>query len=96
MPIDAEQVRHIAALAQLDLDDPTVERFRNQLQKILDYVAMLDSLDVSSIEPTARTLARGQPLRADAVISSLSRDQAQQNAPDSAAGQFRVPRVLGS
>ena len=94
MPIDAEQVRYIASLAQLELDDPTVERFRHQLQEILDYVAVLATLDVSSIEPTAHALGRGQPLRADAVAHSLPRDRAQENAPDAAAGHFRVPRVL--
>jgi aspartyl-tRNA(Asn)/glutamyl-tRNA(Gln) amidotransferase subunit C len=94
VPIDSREVRRIAALAQLELDDETVERFRHQLEAILDHVAMLDSLGVDRIPPTSHARAEATPLRADEVRASLTDQEALGNAPDAAAGHFRVPRVI--
>ena len=95
MPIDAEQVKHIARLARLNLDDVTVERLRHELQTILEHVALLDEVDVDSIPPAVNPLAREPRLREDQVAPGAGTEQALRNAPDSGAGHFRVPRVLG-
>lgn len=94
MPIHSDEVRRIAALAELDLDDPTVERFRDQLQAILDHVAMLDALGVERIPPTSHAGAEPIPLRSDEAGGSLEIDEALRNAPDASRGHFRVPRVI--
>jgi aspartyl-tRNA(Asn)/glutamyl-tRNA(Gln) amidotransferase subunit C len=95
MRIDSEEVRRIAQLARLALDDDTVERFRGQLQSILDHVAMLDTLGVEGVAPTAHPLDARQPLRADSVAPSLPVEEALRGAPEALAGLFRVPKVLG-
>ena len=46
MAIDSAEVRRIARLAHLDLDEATIEAFTDQLQSILDYVAVLEELDL--------------------------------------------------
>jgi aspartyl-tRNA(Asn)/glutamyl-tRNA(Gln) amidotransferase subunit C len=94
VPIDAAEVRRIAELAQLELDIASVERFRHELGSILDYIALLDELEVDDVAPF--TLARGaeQKLRADGPRSCLSVGDALANAPDAAERHFRVPRVL--
>ena len=94
MSIDAGEVRRIAALALLDLDDATVERFREQLAAILDYVATLDDLGVDRIAPTEHVRGGSSGSRADAIVPSLPIDEVLRGAPDSAAGLFRVPKVL--
>jgi aspartyl-tRNA(Asn)/glutamyl-tRNA(Gln) amidotransferase subunit C len=94
LPIDSQEVLRIAALAHLELDAESVETFRDQLQQILEYVAVLGELDVDATEPTHHPIGRGQVLRADAVTACLSREETLGNAPDAAAGLFRVPRVL--
>ena len=95
MAIDNAEVRRIAGLANLELDDATLETFRLQLQSILDYVSMLEELDVRAIEATSASLVDEQRLRDDEELPQLSDDEALANAPDAAAGHFRVPRVLG-
>ncbi len=94
MPIDPAEVRRIAALARLGLDERTVETFRHQLQTILDHVAMLDRLDVDAVPPTAGLSETGQPLRADRRHACLPERDALGNAPDAAMNLFRVPRVI--
>ena len=97
MSIDAGEVKRIAALARLTLDDATVARFQEQLGAILEYVATLDDLGALRCEPTKSTgHARCDPagLRPDEVRPSLPIDEVLRDAPDASAGFFRVPRVL--
>ena len=94
VPIDAREVRHIASLAKLDLDDKTVEQFRHQLQAILDYVALLAEVDVSDVPPTTSPVEGGRSPREDRPAPSLSPEEALANAPDASDDHFRVPRVI--
>ena len=68
--------------------------FRGQLAAILDYVASLDELGVELIAPTQHAPLGAVELRADEVVASLPIDEVLRGAPDSAAGLFRVPKVL--
>ena len=66
----------------------------HHLDGILDYVAQLEGLDVSGVEPTTHTVPLEMYLRPDAVVETLSRDEVMANAPDHAEGMFRVPRIV--
>ena len=94
MPIDTAEVKRIAGLARLDLDGEAVERLGNQLQACLDYVSMLEELDVEAIPPTSQPVPQEPHLRDDEPRPSVTRQEALSNAPDPAAGHFGVPRVL--
>ena len=94
MPIDAAEVRRIAELAQLELDEASVETFRHQLHSILDYMALLDELEVDDVAPSTHARGSEHGLRADEARPCLSVGEALANAPHAAANQFRVPRVL--
>lgn len=95
MAIDPAEVRRIAQLAHLELDDATVVEFAEQLESILHHVAALDELDLGEVPPTRWALEAGGRLREDIEQPGLTAEQALANAPDAAAGHFRVPRVLG-
>jgi aspartyl-tRNA(Asn)/glutamyl-tRNA(Gln) amidotransferase subunit C len=92
-----EQVIAIAALAQLELDPQEIELFARQLGEILAYADEVQQVDTTSIPPTASVVTRYPSDRQDAVLPSLTPEQALANAPDPATrhGLFRVPRVLG-
>ena len=94
MSIDREQVLHIARLARLRLSDEEVERFQSQLGVILDYADSLSSVDTSGVEPTTHAVPLQITAREDVVEARLERDDVLRNAPDSADGQFRVPKVV--
>ena len=89
--IDREQVLHVARLARLRLDDGEVERMATELSGILDHVEAMSALDLDGVEPTSRVVDAENVLRADETAPSLAREQALANAPDPAAGSFRVP-----
>jgi aspartyl-tRNA(Asn)/glutamyl-tRNA(Gln) amidotransferase subunit C len=94
MAISREQVQHVARLARVKLDDDQVEHYREDLSSILDYVDKLEELDVSEVEPTAHAGTVEPRLRDDEVEQRLDHDAILKNAPDSEAGQFRVPKVV--
>ncbi len=94
MAISREQVLHIARLARVELSDDEVERYREDLSSILDYVDKLAELDVEGVEPTTHAVALESRLREDAVEQRLSHEDVLNNAPDSEDGQFRVPKVV--
>jgi aspartyl-tRNA(Asn)/glutamyl-tRNA(Gln) amidotransferase subunit C len=93
--ITPDDVRHVARLARLSLSEAEVARFVPQLESILDYVAMMDKLDVSNVEPMAHTLPLSNVLREDVVTPSLPVEKVLQNAPETDGPFFKVPKVIG-
>ncbi|HKY34178.1 MAG TPA: Asp-tRNA(Asn)/Glu-tRNA(Gln) amidotransferase subunit GatC [Candidatus Polarisedimenticolia bacterium] len=96
MKITLDEVKRIAALAQLDLTAADLERMRGQLDQILRYVDHLAELDTTGVEPAEGLVAGGgPPLREDEPAPCLPPDEALANAPESGAGHFKVPKVIG-
>lgn len=94
MSLTLTEVDHIANLARLKLTDEEKTRYLQQLSSILDYVAMLQELDTSSIQPMSGVLPPQCPLRADIPADSLSTEQLLKEAPEIVKNQFRVPPVF--
>ncbi|MGC1106912.1 MAG: Asp-tRNA(Asn)/Glu-tRNA(Gln) amidotransferase subunit GatC [Candidatus Acidiferrales bacterium] len=98
MKISREDVLHVAELAHLELTEPEVEKFRQQLDGILSYIDKLKQLDVSGVEPMAQVLeAHAAPeatLRDDVVRRSDVSKTILEQAPHAKAPYFRVPRVI--
>ena len=89
--IDREQVLHVARLARLRLSDDEVGRMGAELSTILDHIEKLNELDLEGVEPTSHVVEVENVLREDVPRPSLPRDKALDQAPDPAAGGFRVP-----
>jgi len=92
--IDIEQVRQVAKLSRLDLNEAEISQFSTQLSAILEYVEKLNSLDTSNVEPLAHCLPVNNCLRADVVRPSLGTEQTIANAPDKDEQFFIVPKIL--
>lgn len=87
-PVDAEEVRHVAELARVNLDDDEVEEFSAQFADILEYFDALD--DVPEVEAESDLV---NVMRPDEVRDSLDREEALRNAPETEDGFFKGPRV---
>lgn len=94
-PITPEQVRHVAKLARLALEESELDRFRRQLEPVLDYVAQIGQVDVSRVEPMAHVLPLSNVLRNDEVQPALPLEAVLQNAPEADGPFFKVPKVIG-
>ncbi|MCG6931248.1 MAG: Asp-tRNA(Asn)/Glu-tRNA(Gln) amidotransferase subunit GatC [Desulfofustis sp.] len=94
MRIKREEVEHVAHLARLDLEGDELEKMTSQLDMILSYVAQLDELDTTGIEPTTHAFSITNAFREDAVKPSLEQQEALANGPDHTRDSFVVPRVI--
>jgi aspartyl-tRNA(Asn)/glutamyl-tRNA(Gln) amidotransferase subunit C len=94
-PLTADDVRHVAKLARLALDDEQLARFTPQLESILGYVDQIRAVDVSGVEPMAHALPLANVLREDVVEASLPIEKVLQNAPETDGRFFKVPKVIG-
>lgn len=96
MKITEDEVRYVAALANLSLTEEEVGKLRTDLDGILEHIDKLNAVDVEGVEPMAQVLFASQAdaLRADVVVPPLGNEAALANAPQAGAGYFKVPKVI--
>ena len=98
MPITEADVEKVAQLAHLEITAAELKMFAPQMADIVAYVEQLNALDTSNVEPALGGLTpEGEATdstRKDGVAPSLGQQKALAEAPDAAAGHFRVPKVL--
>ena len=95
MAITREEIKHLAELARLSLTPEEEEKFRGQLDSILEYISQLNEVDTKNIEPTAQVSGLTDVWRSDTVNdwdreeveSALSQGQLENR-------QIKVKRVL--
>ena len=94
MAISKDQVRHVANLARLEIDESEVELYSEQLSRILEAIDELNQVDTEQIEPTAHVLSLHSVMREDTAGECLDREVVLQQAPDRQGPYFRVPKVV--
>ncbi len=94
MEIDQETIEGVANLANLSLSKEEKREMESQLKDILDYMDLLNELDLEGIEPTAHTLGYTNVSREDTVKESFKVDVVQGIAPEWEDGHIVVPRVV--
>ena len=92
--ITRDDVKYIASLARIHLRDEEISRLTGNLEDILHYIAKLEKLDVSQVEPTSHVLALQNVFRKDEVKPSLPQKEALGIAVSSQNGSFKVPLVI--
>ena len=93
--ITIDEVRHVAKLARLELDENELASLTRQLEPILGYVAKISQLNVDNVEPMAHALPLHNVLREDVIEPALPLDKVLQNAPEVDGAFFSVPKILG-
>lgn len=94
MSLSQNEVEYVARLARMRIPSDEMENMRMQLSAILDYVALLQELDVEGVPPTAQLSGLSTVTRTDEVTTGLERDEALENAPEHRDGMFRVRAVF--
>ena len=91
---DSFDISYVAHLARMHLTDAEKAKISAQLKNILAYVAKLNELDVSRVEPTAHATPLSNVFRQDEEEPSIDRDKVLKNAPEQARDLFIVPKIL--
>jgi aspartyl-tRNA(Asn)/glutamyl-tRNA(Gln) amidotransferase subunit C len=94
MSLSRDDAAKVARLARLQLSDSELNALCGQLSRILDYVAILDELNVDDVEPMVHAVELSNVFRSDEVTPSLPRPAALSNAPKTDGKYFLVPAIL--
>lgn len=94
MSLTIKDVKQIAHLARLSIDDENVQTYTDNLSGILALVAQMNEVDTDDIEPMYHPQEAMQRLRDDRITEQVERDLFQQIAPITEAGLYLVPKVI--
>lgn len=89
-----ELVKSVATLANLQFTETETEKLSLQFEKIVDYIAKIEVLDLDKIEPISQVTDKINAFRDDVIIPSFTTKQALKNSPSKNDYYFKVPKVL--
>src|SRR5438132_404565 len=93
MPLSRDQVRHVALLARLGLEQGDEDFYAEQLSGILRHIDRLQELNTDAIPPTAQVVEVAATLREDVPRPCLTQEEALANAPAAVYGHRRPAHV---
>ena len=96
MPVSDDEVRKIASLAKIALDEAEIPKMGQEMNNILSWMEKLNELDTTGVEPLLYPVEITPRLRPDEPVPSLDRDQLLKNAPATDGEFFLVPTVIKS
>ncbi|MDD5460563.1 MAG: Asp-tRNA(Asn)/Glu-tRNA(Gln) amidotransferase subunit GatC [Methylococcales bacterium] len=94
MSLTTDEVKKIAHLARLGIDEQDVESYARDLSGMLDLMARMSELNTEGVDPMAHPMDQVQRLRADVVTEQDNREKFQAIAPQVEAGLYLVPKVI--
>lgn len=92
--ITSEDIKHIADLAFLELNNDQIIQYQTDLKEIINFMAEIKKLDLKSVLETSRISDEENVFRSDEITPSLSQKEATSNATSTYKGFFLVPHVL--
>jgi aspartyl-tRNA(Asn)/glutamyl-tRNA(Gln) amidotransferase subunit C len=94
MTLTADEVKKIAYLARLGIEEQHIEGYAKDLSGMLDLMHQMGGIDTKSVLPMAHPMDQAQRLRPDQVTEDNNRDNFQKIAPMVEAGLYLVPKVI--
>ena len=94
MSLGPDEVRKIAHLARLSIDETDIEPMAKNLSSILDLVEQMNAVDTKNVTPMAHPQDIAQRLRRDEVLEQNQREYFQKIAPQTEDGLYLVPKVI--
>ena len=94
MSIDKNQVKKVAKLSRISLDDSKLESLSKDLASILEFVEQLNELDTKKTEPLTSIVDKTLEPRKDEINDGKIKDDILKNSPDKNEEFFIVPKVI--
>ena len=94
MEITKEMVDYVSTLSRLKLDEEAKEKMQGELQQIIAYMDVLNTLDTEGVEPMSHVFPVKNVLREDEVKPSTPREALLRNAPVTDEEAFLVPKAV--
>ena len=94
MSLNNNDIRKLATLARIQVDDAIIDDVAGKISDILAMVDQMQAQDTSTVEPMANPLDAVQRLRRDEVSEPNQREAFQAIAPATENGLYLVPKVI--
>ncbi len=92
--ITQEEVKKVAHLARLELNDNEVSNHAEQLEKILEYIKQLESINTESVPCTTRAIEVINIFRKDERKNSDCTEELLDLGPSREDKFFKVPKII--
>ena len=94
MSVTKDDVRKVARLSRIAVDDSRLETLAGELNGILGWIDQLNEVDIDGVEPMTSVVEASLPMREDNVTDGEKPDQVLANAPKTEDGFFVVPKAV--
>ena len=92
--ISSDEVKKVAQLARLELNESQIEKHAEQLEKILEYIKQLEKINTESVPCTTRAIEVVNVLRKDENKNYENTEEILDLAPSRENKFFKVPKII--
>ncbi len=92
--ISSDEVKKVAQLARLELNDGEIQKHAEQLEKILDYIKQLEEITTDNVPCTTRAIEVVNVLRKDEKKDYENSEELLDLAPSREQKFFKVPKII--
>ena len=92
--ITNEQVKKVANLARLELNEDEINNHAEQLEKILEYIKQLEKIDTDDVPCTTRAIEVINAFRKDEKKNSDCIAELLELGPSREDKYFKVPKII--
>ena len=92
--ISSDEVKKVAQLARLELNESEIQQHAEQLEKILDYIKQLEKINTENIPCTTRAIEVVNVLRKDEKKDYKNSEELLDLAPSRENKFFKVPKII--
>ena len=94
MPIDKNQVKKVAKLSRISLEDNKIDSLSKDLDSILTFVEKLNELDTKEIKTLKSIADKTLEARNDIIDDGKIKNDILKNSPEKNEDFFNVPKVI--
>ena len=92
--ITKEEVKKVANLARLELNENEINNHAKQLEKILEYIKQLEEIDTDDVSSTTRAIEVINVFRKDEKKNFDSTEELLDLGPSRENKYFKVPKII--
>lgn len=94
MKVSAEELLHIAKLADLNIKEDEIAEYSENLQEILNFADIINHADTASLQETVGVNQNKNVFRKDEVKPFDNIKGLMENAPEEELNMFKIPKVI--
>lgn len=92
--ITDEMIDYVSILAKLNLSDSEKKAAGKDMERMLEYIDMLNELNTDGVEPMTHIFPISNVFREDIEENGDSREKMLENAPEARDGMYQVPKTV--